>query len=120
MFLRASTSVRVLYTPIFTLKTYFSILHTHFYKTPTSIHLFYHLFYLNNHFLTFLIIILSQTLSLHFRAFLSPLTRLCSRVFSVITLYLNMFTPLYSKISEISIQAGSTASRRTLIQARRE
>ena len=26
----------------------FSILHTHFYKTPTSVYLFYHLFYLNN------------------------------------------------------------------------
>ena len=27
---------------------FFSILHTHFYKTSTSIYLFYHLFYLNN------------------------------------------------------------------------
>ena len=26
----------------------FSILHTHFYKTPTSVYLFDHLFYLNN------------------------------------------------------------------------
>ena len=29
-------------------KKTFSILHTHFYKTPTSVCLFYHLFYLNN------------------------------------------------------------------------
>ena len=47
-----------------TKKHIFSILHIYFYKTPTSIYLFYNLFYLNNHFLTFFII-LSQTLSLH-------------------------------------------------------
>ena len=29
-------------------KRTFSILHTHFYKTPTLVYLFYHLFYLNN------------------------------------------------------------------------
>ena len=32
---------------------FFSILHTHFYKTPTSVCLFYTLFYLNNILLTF-------------------------------------------------------------------
>ena len=31
-------------------KKTFSILHTYFYKTPTSVCLFYHLFYLNNRF----------------------------------------------------------------------
>ena len=45
--------------------------------------------------------------------------RLCSRVFFETTLYSNIFTPLYSKLSEISIQAGSMASRRTPIQALR-
>ena len=53
-----------------------SILHTYFYKTPTSVCLFYHLFYLNNHFSYFFFIIshrshhltklskISQTLSI--------------------------------------------------------
>ena len=63
---------------------------------------------------------LSQTFSLHSRAFLSPLTRLYSRVFSETPLYSKIFTPLYSKLSELLIQAGSTAPRRTPIQARRE
>ena len=115
-----SISSCVIHTHFYTKNLLFSILYTHFYKTPTSVHLFYHLFYLNNHFLTFLFIILSQTLSLHFRASLFPLTRLCSRVFSVTTLYPNIFTPLYSKLSEISIQARSTTPRRTPIQAQRE
>ena len=44
----------------------FSILHTHFYKTPTSVCLFYHLFYLNNHFPHFfLIFYLKLSLSTH-------------------------------------------------------
>ena len=34
----------------------FSIFHTHFYKTPTSICLFYTVFYLNNIFLTFFLL----------------------------------------------------------------
>ena len=110
----------IINTHFYTKNLLFFILHTHFYKTPTSVDLFYHMFYLNNHFLTFLLIILSQTLSLHFQASLSPLTRLYSRVFSITTLYPNIFTPLYSKLSEISIQARSTAPRRTQIQARRE
>ena len=38
-------------------KLTFSILHAHFYKTPTSVCLFYHLFYLNNHFSHFFFII---------------------------------------------------------------
>ena len=46
--------------------------------------------------------------------------RLCSRVFFETTLYSNIFTPLYSKLSEISIQVGSTTSRRIPIQARWE
>ena len=64
-------------------KLFFSILHTHFYKTPTSVYLFYPLFYLNNHFSHFFIIILSQTLSLNSRdsLFQTPL-------------YSNKLTPL--------------------------
>ena len=38
----------------------FPILHTHFYKTPTSVCLLYHLFYLNNHFPHFFIIYLNS------------------------------------------------------------
>ena len=37
-------------------KPTFFILHTHFYKIPTSICLFYHLFYLNNYFSHFFIL----------------------------------------------------------------
>ena len=37
-------------------KPIFSILHTHFYKTPTSVYLFYTFFYLNNIILTFLLL----------------------------------------------------------------
>ena len=47
-------------------KLTFSILHAHFYKTPTSVCLFYHLFYLNNHFPHFfLIFYLKLSLSTH-------------------------------------------------------
>ena len=46
----------------------FSILHTHFYKTPTSVCPFYYLFYLNNHFPHFFYYFISNSLS--------PLTRL--------------------------------------------
>ena len=52
---RATISVRVFYTSIFTLKAYFffSILHINFYKILTSVHLLCHLFYLNNQFSQF-------------------------------------------------------------------
>ena len=40
-------------------KTTFFILHTHFYKTPTSVHLLYTIFYINNIFIFFFNIILS-------------------------------------------------------------
>ena len=42
-----------------TKKTTFFILHTHFYKTPTSVHLLYTIFYINNIFIFFFNIILS-------------------------------------------------------------
>ena len=44
-------------------KPTFCILHTHFYKTPISVCLFYHLFYLNNHFPHFFLIIYLNPLS---------------------------------------------------------
>ena len=45
----------------------FSILHINFYKTFTSVCLFYHLFYLNNHFPHFYYYFISNSLSLHSR-----------------------------------------------------
>ena len=50
-----------------TKKHIFSILHTYFYKTPTSIYLFYNLFYLNNHFLTFFYYFISNSLYSHMK-----------------------------------------------------
>ena len=58
--LRATTSVNAKFLSILQKKPTFSILHTHFYKTPTAICLFYHLFYLNNHFPHFFYYYLSQ------------------------------------------------------------
>ena len=65
--LRATTSVCANFLSILQGKPTFSILYTCFYKTPTSICLFYYLFYLNNYFSHFYYFI-SNTLS--------PLTRL--------------------------------------------
>ena len=56
LLLRATASVCANFLSILQEKPTFSILHTNFYKTPTSVCLFYHIFYLNNHFLTFFII----------------------------------------------------------------
>ena len=42
-------------------KPTFSILHIYFYKTHTSVCLFYHLFYLNNHFFFFLLFLTGPT-----------------------------------------------------------
>ena len=64
------------------------------------------MFYLKNHFLTFLIIILSQTFSLHSWNFV---LESFLKLLSIPTFSLLSKTPLYSKLSEISIQAGSTA-----------
>ena len=47
--LRAFTSAH-LKDSVLHQKSTFSILHYHLYKTPTSVHLFSHLFYLNNQF----------------------------------------------------------------------
>ena len=45
----AITLIHAKFLSILQEKTFFfSILHTHFYKTPTLVYLFYHLFYLNN------------------------------------------------------------------------
>ena len=49
----------------------FSILHTHFYKTHTSVCLFYHLFYLNNLFPHFFYYFISNSLSLSIHETLS-------------------------------------------------
>ena len=65
--LRATASISANFLSILQEKPTFSILHNHFYKTPTPVCLFYHLFYLNNHFSHFYYFI-SNTLS--------PLTRL--------------------------------------------
>ena len=112
MFLRASTSVRVLYTPIFTLKTYF------FYFT--------HPFLPNSHIsLSILSPVLFKKSFSYFSYYyfisnpLSPLTRLSLhsrdsvlesplKLLSIPTFSLLFKTPFYSKLSEISIQAGST------------
>ena len=50
---RVSASVDANFPSILHKKLTFSILHTHFYKTLTSVCLFYTFFYLNNIFLTF-------------------------------------------------------------------
>ena len=110
--LRASTSVRVLYTPTFTLKTYF------FYFT--------HLFLQNTHISLFILssVLFKKSFS-YFSYYysisnpLSPLRRLSHsrgfvlesslKLLSIPTFSLLSKTPLYSKLSEISIQAGSTA-----------
>ena len=78
--LRATALVRAKFLSIFQKKTKkptFSILHTHFYKTFTSVCLFYHLFYLNNHFSHFLYIFflfISNSLSLVTRHYLKLLS----------------------------------------------
>ena len=111
--LRASTSVHVLYTPTFTLKTYF------FYFT--------HPFLQNTHISLFILssVLFKKSFS-YFSYYysisnpLSPLRRLslhsrdfvleCSlKLLSIPTFSLLSKTPLYSKLSEISIQVGSTA-----------
>ena len=46
--IRATASSYLKHSIYSTHKIYFFILHYYFYKTPISIHLFYHLFYLNN------------------------------------------------------------------------
>ena len=51
--LRAFASVDVKFLSILNKKYIFPILHAHFYRIPTSICLYYYLFYLNNIFLTF-------------------------------------------------------------------
>ena len=55
-YLRATISVRANFLYILQKKHTFFILHTHFYKTSTSICLFYFLFYLNNHFSHFFLL----------------------------------------------------------------
>ena len=56
---KAFTLVYLKFMSILAQEPIFSILHIHFSKTPTLDYLFYTLFYLNNHFLTFYIISLS-------------------------------------------------------------
>ena len=48
--LRATASIRANFLSILQENHTFSILHTNFYKTPTSVCLFYTIFYLNNTF----------------------------------------------------------------------
>ena len=66
-------------------KSIFSILHTHIYKTLTSVYLFYHLFYLNNHFPHFFLLlfisnsfspltVISNSLSIPHLKLFSPFT----------------------------------------------
>ena len=64
-YLRASTLLDANFPSILHKKTIFSILHTHFYKTPTSIYLLYPIFYLNSHFSHFFYYFISNSLSLH-------------------------------------------------------
>ena len=56
---KAFTLVYLKFMSILAQEPIFSILHIHFSKTSTLDYLFYTLFYLNNHFLTFYIISLS-------------------------------------------------------------
>ena len=62
--LRATTSICANFLSILQENPTFSILYTYFYKTLISVYLFYHLFYLNNHFLTFFFILFYPKLSL--------------------------------------------------------
>ena len=55
--IRASTSVDANLSFILHKKTTFSILHKHFYKTHTSVHLLYTIFYKNNIFIFFFLIL---------------------------------------------------------------
>ena len=60
---RVTASVRANFRSILQEKPIFSFLHTNFYKTPTSVCLFYHLFYLKNHFPHFFYYFISNSLS---------------------------------------------------------
>ena len=82
--LRASTQTYHLFC--IQKKTTFSILHTHFYKIPTSIHLLYNIFYINNIFIFFFLI-------LFYLPFLFPILPLLSSSFFFP--YLSLPFPLY-------------------------
>ena len=90
---RATTSVIVFYTSIFTLKAYFfSILHIHFYKTPTLVYLFYHHFYFNNQF-SQIFYYFSQLSLLHTCAL--SLFTLFFLICCSLSLYLSLYPSLY-------------------------
>ena len=99
---RVTASVRANFRSILQEKPIFSFLHTNFYKTPISVCLFYHLFYLKNHFPHFFYYFILNSLS--------PLTRL-----SIPTETLLSKTPLHH--SRSPIQPSILADPQVPIQA---
>ena len=93
--IRASTDVDANLSYILHKKTIFFILYTYFYKTPTSVHLLYTIFYINNIFIFFFNIILSP--------FLFPifpiLPLLSSSFFFFLFPYLSVISSFFSSSS---------------------
>ena len=97
--LRATTSICANFLSILQENPTFSILYTYFYKTLISVYLFYHLFYLNNHFLTFFLYYFIPNS-------LSPLTRLSPFPLKLFSLKLLSITVTrWSKHQDSPIQA---------------
>ena len=85
----------ILHIHFYTENLLFFILYIHFYKIPTSVHLFYHLFYLNNQFSQFFLLFLSTNSFTYARSLSLSLSL---PIFSdlLLSLYTHLSTHLYT------------------------